>query len=82
MGLFSGKTDLDATATVLAMQLKNWQAESTETVPQDRTPRVGQVLPVTVSRSDPAKVTVDWKRAPSLTDMARAGGRGGSRRRG
>ncbi len=46
-------------------------AEVTTAVPYDRVPRVGQVLPVTVSAGNPPKVAVDWKAVPSLTDLAR-----------
>ncbi len=51
---------------------KQFRAEVSSAIPYDRVPRVGQVLPVTVSASDSAKVAVDWKSAPSITDMARA----------
>ena len=47
-------------------------ADVTTTVPYDRIPRVGQLLPVTVAAGNPAKVAVDWKGVPSLTDLAAA----------
>jgi hypothetical protein len=47
-------------------------ADVTATVPYDRIPRVGQLLPVTVAAGNPAKVAVDWKGVPSLTGLAAA----------
>jgi hypothetical protein len=44
----------------------------TDTVPHDKTPMIGQSLPVTVSASDPQRVDVDWDRAPGLTERMRA----------
>jgi hypothetical protein len=49
-----------------------FQVETTCTIPYDRVPRVGQVLRVTVAGSDPARVSVDWKSAPSLLAAAQA----------
>lgn len=46
----------------------------TDRVPHDKTPVVGQALPVTVSAADPQRVEVDWDRAPSLTERALAAG--------
>ena len=44
----------------------------TDTVPHDRVPMLGNSVPVTVSQSDPQRIEIDWKHAPSIVDMARA----------
>lgn len=51
----------------------------TDTVPYDKTPSIGQSLPVTVSASDPQRVEVDWDRAPSLIDQMGAAGEAAKR---
>jgi len=51
-----------------------YAATVTDTVPHDKTPMLGQSLPVTVSASDAQRVDVDWDRAPSLTERMRVAG--------
>ena len=36
---------------------------------QDRWPRVGQILPVTVDRADPGRLRVEWDELPSHADQ-------------
>jgi hypothetical protein len=50
-----------------------------DTVPYDKTPSIGQSLPVTVSASDAQRVEVDWDRAPSLLDQMGAAGEAAKR---
>jgi hypothetical protein len=44
----------------------------TDTVPHDKMPMVGAVLPVSVSASDPQHLEIDWDAAPDITEMVRA----------
>ena len=50
-----------------------------DTVPYDKTPSIGQSLPVTVSASDAQRVEVDWDRAPSLLEQMGAAGEAAQR---
>lgn len=45
--------------------------EQTCTIPWDRTPHTGQTVPVTVSRSEPERLRVEWDQAQSLTAAAK-----------
>ncbi|MFN8121401.1 MAG: hypothetical protein U0237_03125 [Thermoleophilia bacterium] len=55
---------------VQAEGVEPFQVEVTEIVRVDRWPSPGQVVPVTVSRSDPRTLRVEWDRVPSHHDLA------------
>ena len=48
------------------------QIEHTDTVPQQKSPLVGDTLPVTVSQADPSNLRIDWDAAPDLAARALA----------
>lgn len=47
-----------------------YEVEHVSTIPWDRMPRTGHTVPVTVSRSDPELLRVEWDQVASLTDAA------------
>lgn len=55
---------------VQAEGIEPYQVEVTEIVRVDRWPAPGQVIPVSVSRSDPRTLRVEWDRVPSHGDIA------------
>jgi hypothetical protein len=46
----------------------------TDKVPYEKTPIVGQTVPVTVSEADSRRVEIDWDRAPDLAARMLASG--------
>jgi len=48
------------------------QIEHTDTVPHQKSPLVGDRLPVTVSAADPSNLKIDWDAAPDLAARAMA----------
>ena len=48
----------------------SYEVEHECTVPWDRVPSVGQVLPVTVSSSDPQRLVVEWDSVESTVARA------------
>ena len=48
------------------------QIEHTDTVPHQKSPLVGDTLPVTVSQADPSNLRIDWDAAPDLAARALA----------
>ena len=48
-----------------------YEVEHTCTIPWDRVPRTGESVPVTVSRSHPERLRVEWDQAGSLTESAK-----------
>ena len=48
-----------------------YEVEHECTIPYDRVPYIGQVLPVTVSDSDPQLLAVDWDRVETAAERAR-----------
>ncbi|MGH2956009.1 MAG: SHOCT domain-containing protein [Solirubrobacterales bacterium] len=50
---------------------KPYEVEHVCTIPWDKLPRTGQTVPVTISKSHPERLRIEWDRIPSLTEAAK-----------
>ncbi len=71
-----GKRDIEYALDleVTAPDQGTYAVSVTDTVPHEKTPIIGQSLPVTVSAADAQRVEVDWDRAPDLASRMQASG--------
>jgi hypothetical protein len=49
-----------------------YMVEHVEQMPVEKAPLLGDVIPVTVSASDPKELRIDWDSVPDIADRARA----------
>jgi hypothetical protein len=54
------------------LEVSGQTVEHVERMPALKAPLVGNVIPVTVSASDPSRLRIEWDSVPDIADRARA----------